>query len=63
MFKFILPLVLALVTYFLASFAFIQTHAILLSIIVLLVVLWTNEAIPLGVVSLLPIILFLHLIF
>ncbi|MCB9096085.1 MAG: SLC13/DASS family transporter [Arcobacter sp.] len=58
MFKFILPLVLALVTYFLASFAFIQTHAILLSIIVLLVVLWTNEAIPLGVVSLLPIILF-----
>ncbi|MEZ4693086.1 MAG: hypothetical protein R2837_03595 [Aliarcobacter sp.] len=35
MFKFILPLVLALITYyFLATFAFIQTHAILLSIIV-----------------------------
>lgn len=58
MFKFILPLVLAFATYFLASSAFIQTHAILLALIVLLVVLWTNEAIPLGVVSLLPIILF-----
>ena len=58
MFKFILPFVLAFATYFLASFAFIEIHAILLSLIVLLVVFWTNEALPLGVVSLLPIILF-----
>lgn len=58
MFKFILPLVLATVTYLLASFAFGTTHSILLAIIVLLVVLWTNEALPIGVVSLLPILLF-----
>lgn len=33
-------------------------HAILLSIVVFMVVLWTNEALPIGVVSLLPIIIF-----
>ena len=37
---------------------FNDTHAILIGCITLLVVLWTNEALPLGVVSLLPLILF-----
>ncbi len=58
MLKYILPLVLSLATYFLAGLAFEPIHATLLSIIVLLVVLWTNEALPIGVVSLLPILLF-----
>lgn len=58
MLKYLSPLVLSLVSYFLASLAFGVSHSILLAIIVLLVVLWTNEALPLGVVSLLPILLF-----
>ncbi|GGD48628.1 sodium-dependent dicarboxylate transporter SdcS [Malaciobacter pacificus] len=58
MLKYLFPLVLSLVSYFLASLAFGVSHSILLAIIVLLVVLWTNEALPLGVVSLLPILLF-----
>lgn len=33
-------------------------HAILIGLVALLVTLWTNEALPLGVVSILPIILF-----
>ena len=46
-----------------ASFFFLrmfltQEHSMILSVIVFLVVLWTNEALPLGVVSLLPLILF-----
>ncbi|MDD2400465.1 MAG: DASS family sodium-coupled anion symporter [Sulfurovum sp.] len=44
---------------FAASLAlFSLQHAIIFGVIALLVVLWTNEALPLGVVSLLPIILF-----
>jgi len=37
---------------------FTPTQAILIGLVALLVTLWTNEALPLGVVSLLPIILF-----
>jgi len=37
---------------------FTPTQALLIGLIALLVTLWTNEALPLGVVSLLPIILF-----
>jgi len=37
---------------------FTTTQASLLGLIALLVALWTNEGLPLGVVSLLPIILF-----
>ncbi|WP_404320330.1 SLC13 family permease [Malaciobacter canalis] len=44
--------------FFIASIAFSTQHSILLAIIVLLVVLWTNEGLPIGVVSLLPILLF-----
>jgi len=36
----------------------VTQHAILIALIALLVILWTNEALPIGVVSLLPIILF-----
>ncbi len=51
-------LALALLFYLVALPFFSQTHAQLIAIIALLVSLWTNEALPLGVVSLLPIILF-----
>lgn len=44
--------------FFIASFIFVTQHAILIALIALLVILWTNEALPIGVVSLLPIILF-----
>jgi len=37
---------------------FTPTQALLIGLVALLVTLWTNEALPLGVVSLLPIILF-----
>jgi len=38
--------------------AFNMTQSILIGLVALLVTLWTNEALPLGVVSLLPIVLF-----
>ncbi len=56
--KIIFALILACAMFLLASLAFSTQHSILLAIIVLLVILWTNEALPIGVVSLLPIILF-----
>jgi sodium-dependent dicarboxylate transporter 2/3/5 len=44
---------------FAVSFPFFEpAHAKLLGVIVLLVTLWTNEGLPIGVVSLLPIVLF-----
>ena len=42
----------------LALLAFTMQHAILIGLVAFLVTLWTNEALPLGVVSILPIILF-----
>jgi len=42
----------------LTQFWFPVNHALLIGLVALLVTLWTNEALPLGVVSLLPIILF-----
>ena len=41
-----------------AWFFFLPIQAVLIGLIALLVTLWTNEALPLGVVSLLPLILF-----
>jgi len=41
-----------------ALIGFLMQHALLLGIVAFLVVLWSNEALPLGVVSLLPIVLF-----
>ena len=40
------------------SYSFPVQQQILLSLITLLVILWTNEALPLEVVSLLPIVIF-----
>ena len=44
--------------FFLATMFFSTQHSILIALIALLVILWTNEALPIGVVSLLPIVLF-----
>jgi sodium-dependent dicarboxylate transporter 2/3/5 len=43
---------------FLALLVFSTQHAILIGLVAFLVTLWTNEAMPLGAVSILPIILF-----
>lgn len=43
---------------FLALLAFTPQHAMLIGLVAFLVTLWTNEAMPLGAVSILPIILF-----
>lgn len=56
--KFLVSILASVIVFFIASSFFVTQHAILLSIVVLLVVLWTNEALPIGVVSLLPILLF-----
>ncbi len=56
--KLLLPLIGAVVAFFVSN-VFLEIHqAFLIASIVLLVAYWTNEALPLGVVSLLPIILF-----
>jgi len=51
-------LIIGLAFYFLADITFTDVEARLIGVVALLVTLWTNEALPLGVVSLLPIILF-----
>ena len=48
----------AILVYFFSGYSFPVQQQILLSLISLLVILWTNEALPLGVVSLLPIVIF-----
>lgn len=53
-----IALSLSAFAFLLANTAFNLQHSVLLAFIVLLVTLWTNEALPIGVVSLLPIILF-----
>ncbi len=54
----LISLILALIGYFSAGIVFDETQARLIGAVVFLVAMWTNEALPLGVVSLLPIILF-----
>lgn len=56
--KISLGLFFALIAFFLSTFVFNTQHSALIGIIVLLVSLWTNEALPIGVVSLFPILLF-----
>ena len=51
-------LIVALFFFLLAQNLFSFEHAVLIGSVALLVTLWTNEALPLGVVSLLPLILF-----
>jgi sodium-dependent dicarboxylate transporter 2/3/5 len=54
----LISVVLALIGYFGANIIFDETQARLIGLVIFLVALWTNEALPLGVVSLLPIVLF-----
>ena len=54
----LIAIILSLIAYILSGFIFREIQSRLIAVIVILVVLWTNEALPLGVVSLLPIILF-----
>ena len=56
--NFIYPIVIGLVVYFLLGDSFTDTQSRLLSVVVVLVIYWTNEALPLGVVAMLPILLF-----
>jgi len=56
--KILMAFLFALIGLFFASLVFNTQHSILIALIVFLVTMWTNNALPLGVVSLLPIILF-----
>ena len=56
--KILFSIFLGVCGFFLANLVFNQQHAMLIALIVFLVTLWTNEGLPLGVVSLLPILLF-----
>ena len=53
-----IAIVLGIVFGFLALLFFAAQHAVLIGLVAFLVTLWTNEAMPLGAVSMLPIILF-----
>ena len=56
--KITIAVVIGLFVYMLGLNAFDETQSRLLGVIAFLVTLWTNEALHLGVISLLPIILF-----
>jgi sodium-dependent dicarboxylate transporter 2/3/5 len=56
--KIFIAVVSALILYFIAHLWLASAQAITLSLICMLVILWSNSALPLGVVSLLPILLF-----
>lgn len=56
--KIAVAMIIALVVFLLSFMPFTLTQALLLGVIAFLVTLWTNEGLPLGVVSLLPIVLF-----
>jgi len=56
--KIAMALLVGLVIFFVATTVFNTTQSSLLGVIALLVTLWTNEGLALGVVSLLPILLF-----
>ncbi|MDY0403159.1 SLC13 family permease [Sulfurovum sp.] len=54
----IIALLIGLLFFGLSSWVFTPQHSLLIGLVAFLVALWTNEALPLGAVSLLPIILF-----
>jgi len=56
--KILVAIIIGIVFYAISFIVFTQSQAILIGLIACLVALWTNEGLPLGVVSLLPIILF-----
>jgi len=51
-------LLIGLMFFALSLFIFTMQHAVLIGLVAFLVTLWTNEALPLGAVSILPILLF-----
>lgn len=53
-----IAIILGLLFFTLSLFAFSIQHATLIGLVAFLVTLWTNEAMPLGAVSILPILLF-----
>ena len=53
-----IAIIIGLIFFGISSLAFSMQHSLLISIVAFLVTLWTNEALPLGVVSMLPILLF-----
>ena len=53
-----IAIILGLLFFALALFSFSMQHATLIGLVAFLVTLWTNEAMPLGAVSILPILLF-----
>ena len=56
--KIFVAFIVSVIFYFLGNTLFNEQQSILIALVALLVSLWTNEGLPLGVVSLLPIILF-----
>ncbi|MBE0496983.1 MAG: anion permease, partial [Campylobacterales bacterium] len=54
----VIGLLVGLVGYGIGLFAFEENQARLIGLIAFLVTMWTNEGLPVGVVSLLPIVLF-----
>ena len=56
--KIIIAIMIAAMMFFAAGLMFNTQHALLIALIAFLVVLWTNEGLSIGVVSLLPILLF-----
>jgi len=56
--KLVIAILVSVVSFFIAHYYFSIQHSVILGIVAFLVALWTNEGLPLGVVSLLPILLF-----
>ena len=56
--KLVFALLIGALGYIIAISVFTQQQSLLVGIIAMLIALWTNEVLPLGVVSLLPIVLF-----
>ena len=54
----ILSIIIALIAYLASGLFFNEIKSRLIAVVAMLVTLWTNESLPLGVVSLLPIVLF-----
>ena len=57
-YKIILTLLIAIVVYWGACLTLTDIQARLIASVVFLVIMWTNQALPMGVISLLPIIFF-----
>lgn len=56
--KIVISILISALIFAAASLLFSTQHSLLIALIVLFVILWTNEGLPIGVVSLLPILLF-----